>query len=98
MISIQFTGLKTEVTDALRQFTTEKFTKLHKLAPNLTNVHVTFSVDKLRHKAEATLHVPKLPVVHAQAESEDMYKTVDLLVDKVTRQLARHKEKTTDHG
>ena len=97
-IPIQFTSLKTENSEQLRQFTTEKFARLSKFAANITSIHVTFSVDKLRHIAEANVHVPKTDEIHAHAESEDMYKTVDMLVDKLMRQLAKHKEKVTDHN
>lgn len=94
-IPIQFTGLKTEATDALRQFTNEKFERLYKFAPNITSIHVTFNVDKLRHIAEANIHIPKNEI-HAKAESDDMYKTIDSLIDKLTRQLAKHKEKNSE--
>lgn len=94
---IQFTSLKTEASDQLRQFTSEKFIRLNKFASNITSIHVTFNVDKLRHIAEANVHVPKTEI-HAKAESDDMYKTVDILVDKLLRQLAKYKEKITDHG
>jgi putative sigma-54 modulation protein len=96
-IPIQFTGLKTEATDALRKFTEEKFSRLQKYAAKITSIHVIFSVDKMRHIAEANVHVPKTEI-NAKAESEDMYKTVDVLVDKLIRQLAKYKEKVTDHG
>jgi len=94
---IQFTSLKTEASDQLRKFTSEKFIRLNKFASNITSIQVTFNVDKLRHIAEANLHVPKTEI-HAKAESDDMYKTVDILVDKLMRQLAKYKEKITDHG
>lgn len=95
-LSIQFTGINTEATEALRNFTTEKFERLHKFAPTITSVHVIFNVDKLRHIAEANIHIPKNEV-HAKAESDDMYKTIDELVDKLSRQLLKLKEKATDH-
>lgn len=96
-IPIQFTSLKTENSDQLKAFTTEKLARLDKFSSSINNIHVTFSVDKQRHIAEANVHVPK-NMIHATAESEDMYKTVDMLVDKLMRQMAKYKEKTTDHG
>ena len=53
-------------------------------------------VEKLKQKAEATLHVAGREVV-ANSEHEDMYAAVDLLVDKLDRQLIKHKEKQLDH-
>ena len=95
-IPIQFTNLTNEVSEQLEAFTREKFSRLHKLASNITSIHVTFNVVKLRHIAEADIHVPKTDI-HAKAESDDMYKTVDSLVDKLSIQLRKHKEKISDH-
>ena len=53
---------------------------------------VIFEVAKLRQIAEATIHIPGTEL-HAKAESEDMYAAVDGLVDKLDRQLIKHKEK-----
>ena len=93
-MDIKFTG----GSEALRTFTSEKFARLEKLANNITNVQVVFKVDKLRYIAEANIHIAHAPVFHAESESENMYKTVDSLVDKLSRQLSKHKEKITDHG
>src|SRR5262245_13455061 len=95
-MQIQFTNLGSEVSEQIEIFTKEKLSRLEKLA-NITRIHVTFNVDKLRHIAEAQVHIPKTDI-HAKAESEDMYKTVDCLVDKLIKQLKKHKEKQTEHG
>lgn len=97
---IQFTSLKnTEASEELRHFTTEKLEKLKKFVSKFTSIHIIFHVDKLRHIAEAKIHAPNLPKngIFAEAESEDMYKTVDLLIDKLISQMAKYKEKATDH-
>jgi putative sigma-54 modulation protein len=96
-IQIKFTHLGNEVSEQLETFTKEKFAKLEKLANSITSIHVTFDVDKLRHIAEAHVHIPRSDI-HAKAESEDMYKTVDSLLDKLIIQLKKHKEKITEHG
>lgn len=96
-IPIQFTNLTNEVSEQLETFTSEKFARLFKLASNITSIHVTFNVMKLRHIAEADIHIPKFDI-HAKAESEDMYKTIDELVDKLTKQIKKHKDKTADHN
>ncbi len=97
-VPIQFTSRNGANSETLMQVTKEKFTRLYKFAPNITKIHVTFNTDKLLHIAEAELHIPKMQPVYAEAKSEDMYKSIDSLVDKLTKQLARHKEKTTDHN
>lgn len=92
MLPIQITGHDVEITEALHDFTTKKFEKLQKHSEHITSVHVFLTVDKLDQKAEATVHIPGHEVF-AHANSEDMYKTIDLLMDKLIRQLDKHKGK-----
>jgi len=89
---IQFTGHGIEITEVLRDFIENKFSHLAKHAQQIISVHVTLHVDKLSQIAEAKIHVPHNEV-YAKAESEDMYKAVDLLVDKLIRQLEKHSGK-----
>ncbi len=96
-IQIQFTNLGNEISQELETFTAEKFARLEKIANKMTSIHVIFDVKKLRHIAEATIHIPKSDI-YAKAESDDMYKTVDALIDKLTKQLKKHKEKLTEHS
>lgn len=91
-MQIHFTGHHVEVTPALREFATGKFEKLIHHFEKIDSIHVVFQVDKLRQIAEATIHVVKHEI-HAHAESEDLYSSIDLLMDKLTRQLQKHKEK-----
>lgn len=95
-MQINFTGHGLEITPALRTFTQEKFNKLERHFDKITAVNVIFDVEKLRQIAEATILVAK-GEIHASAESEDMYTAVDELIDKLDRQLLKHKEKIKDH-
>lgn len=95
-MQIHFTGHNVEVTDSLRTFTQEKFDKLGRHFDRITNVNVVFDVEKLSQICEATIHVAK-GELHARAESEDMYAAIDELVDKLDRQVIKHKEKIRDH-
>ena len=85
-----------EVTPALRVFTQEKFDKLERHFDKITAINVVFDVEKLIQIAEATILVNK-GELHASSESEDMYTAIDILVDKLDRQLIKHKEKMRDH-
>ncbi len=96
-MQINFTGHRMEVTSALKTFTQEKFDKLERHFDKITAINVIFDVEKLRQIAEATILVAK-GEVHASSESEDMYTAVDILVDKLDRQLIKHKEKMRDHS
>lgn len=90
MQQIQFTGQNIEITPVLREFTHTKFKRLERYAERITSIHVVFNVDKLRQIAEAKIHLPGTEV-YASAESEDMYKTIDILIDKLVRQLGKYK-------
>ncbi|TAL60192.1 MAG: ribosome hibernation promoting factor [Legionella sp.] len=95
-MQINITGHRMDVTPALRAFTEEKFDKLERHFDHITSIHVVFDVEKLRQIAEATVLVNKAEL-HASSESEDMYAAIDSLVDKLNRQLIKHKEKLRDH-
>ena len=95
-MQINFTGHRMEVTSALRVFAQEKFDKLERHFDKITAINVIFDVEKLRQIAEATILVNK-GELHASSESEDMYTAIDILVDKLDRQLIKHKEKMREH-
>ena len=96
MMQIHFTGHGLEVTESLKTFTEEKLQKLEKHFEKITKINVVFRIEKLNKIAEATLFVAK-GEYHAHAQSEDMYASVDELLDKLNRQLVKHKEKIQDH-
>lgn len=95
-MQIQLTGHHVEITPALRQFVTEKMERLERHFDHVGNVHVVLSVEKLRQKAEATIHLSR-GTVFADAEAEDMYAAIDILIDKLDRQVKKQKEKNTDY-
>jgi putative sigma-54 modulation protein len=94
-MQLHFTGHHIEITPALRSFTEEKFERLKRYMDRITNIHVTFEVAKLRQIAEASIHLHG-GEIHAKSESEDMYSAIDLLIDKLDRQLKKRKEKEGD--
>jgi putative sigma-54 modulation protein len=62
----------------------------------MIDVKVTLTVEKLVQKVEATIHVPGNDL-HAESSDENMYSAIDLLADKLDRQVLKYKEKHTDH-
>lgn len=94
-MQVNISGHQLDVTDALRDYIEEKFARLERHFDKITNVQVTLEVEKLKQKVEATLHVAGGEVV-ANAESDDMYAAIDLLTDKLDRQLIKHKEKNVE--
>lgn len=95
-MQINVTGHHVDITPSLRDYVTGKMDRLERHFDNVTDVHVILSVEKLNQKAEATLHIAG-GNVYADATDEDMYAAIDALIDKLDRQVKRHKEKLTDH-
>jgi putative sigma-54 modulation protein len=94
-MQLNISGHHIDVTDALRSYAEEKLRKLERHYENITNAHVVLSVDKLEQRAEATVHVSG-GELFADAASENLYAAIDALIDKLDRQLIRHKERTLD--
>jgi len=95
-MQISVSGQHLEVTDSLRDYVTTKLGKLERHFDKVTNIHAVLSVEKLRQKAEATVHINGADLF-AEAEDENMYAAIDLLTDKLDRQVKKHKEKRSDH-
>jgi len=96
-MQLNISGHHVDITPALRTYVSEKLERLERHFDKVTNVHVVLSVEKVRHKAEATLHIGGGGQVFANAEQDDMYAAIDSLVDKLDRQVTKQKEKRTDH-
>ncbi|MFO1258374.1 MAG: ribosome-associated translation inhibitor RaiA [Gammaproteobacteria bacterium] len=97
-MQINITGHHVDVTPALKEYVTSKFQKIQRHFSNITNVHVILSVDKkFQQKAEATVNMSRSELF-AESQDEDMYAAIDALVDKLDRQVIKHKEKLHDRG
>lgn len=94
-MQLQITGNGVEVTSALKDFTEKKLHRVESHSKDILSINVHFQVDKIRQIANATLKLPH-HIINAEAESEDMYKTIDLLVDKLLAQLDKYKGKRID--
>lgn len=95
-MQLSVTGHHVEVTAPLREYVAGKIEKLERHSDYVSGVHCILTVEKLRHKAEATIHVIG-GTIYADATEDDMYAAIDSLVDKLDRQLKKHKEKMVDH-
>ena len=95
-MQINLTGHHVELTQPLHDYVNSKMERLERHFDHVTDIHVVLSVEKLRHKAEATLRVSG-GTLFADAVQEDMYAAIDSLTDKLDRQVKKHKEKLTDH-
>ena len=95
-MQINLTGHHVDITDSLRNYVDTKFSKLERHFDHISNVHVILNVEKLNQKAEATMHLSGAEVF-ASSEDPDMYAAIDSMIDKLDRQVIRHKEKLKRH-
>jgi ribosome hibernation promoting factor len=91
-MQLNISGHHLEVTDPIKEYVTVKLSKLERHHDRITSTNVILSVDKLSQKAEATVHVSG-GEFFANSEHDDLYAAIDLLTDKLDRQLIKHKEK-----
>jgi len=96
IMQINLTGHHVEITESLRNYVNTKFEKLERHFDHITNVHVILNIEKLKQKAEATLHLQG-GEVFANSQHTDMYAAIDGLIDKLDRQVIKHKEKLNRH-
>ncbi len=86
------TGHNLELSDAVRDYAKEQMGKLTHHFPDLITAHITINLNNLTYLAEMTVGVPK-DTVHTHAESDNMYKAIELMINKMHRQLIKHKDK-----
>ena len=95
-MKINFTVHNIAVTPPLRDYAEEKLIRLKKHFNRIINVDIIFSVEKLSQIVKATISAPGAKF-HADSSSEDMYNSIDALVDKLDRQIKDHKKKHNDN-
>ncbi len=91
-MQLNITGHNVEITPALREFVNAKFSKLEQFFDRINQVYIVLKVEKVTQIADANLHVNG-GEIHASAEGQDMYAAIDGLIDKLARQLTKHKDK-----
>ena len=95
-MQINLTGHHVDMTPALRAYVDDKFGRLERHFDHMISAHVILSVEKERHMAEATVQLNR-GSLFADARHDDMYAAIDGLIDKLDRQIKKHKEKLTNH-
>ncbi|MBA2410937.1 MAG: ribosome-associated translation inhibitor RaiA [Gammaproteobacteria bacterium] len=95
-MQINLTGHHVDITGALREYVADKFERLERHFDHVIDVHVILTVEKLRHRAEAAMMLSGNRLF-ADDIKEDMYAAIDGLVNKLDRQIVKHKEKLKDH-
>jgi len=95
-MQLSVTGHHVEITAALRSYVEKKLDRIVRHFDHVIDTHFVLTVEKLLHRAEATLRV-RGETIHALASEGDMYAAIDALADKLERRVRKHKEKLTDH-
>ena len=95
-MQVNLTGHHVEITPALKEYLNNKLTRIERHFDSVTSIKCVLTVEKLRHKAEAKVNVTG-GTLFADAVEDDMYAAIDGLIDKLDRQIVKHKEKLTDH-
>jgi putative sigma-54 modulation protein len=91
-MNLNLTGNHLDITPAIRDYVIAKLDRITRHFDHVIDVQVVMSVAKLRHKVEANLHA-RGKDIHVEAVELDMYAAIDALVDKLDRQVVKHKEK-----
>jgi putative sigma-54 modulation protein len=96
-MNLNISGHHVDLTMPLRDYVTTKLKRIERHFDHLIKAEVVLTVEKLRHKAEATVHTRGADL-HAEATvEEDMYAAIDALIDKLDQQTRKHKEKLRHH-
>ena len=91
-MQVSLSGHHVDITDSMRNYVNEKIARLDRHFDQALDIHIVLTVEKLRHKAEATLHVSG-GNLHADDVRDDMYAAIDGLIDKLDKQVRRYKDR-----
>ena len=94
-MNLSVSGHHLDVTPAIRTYVHTKLERVSRHFDHVIDAHVILTVDKQRQKAEVTLHV-RGKDLHCECEDADLYAAIDLLADKLDRQVLRYKDKRYD--
>ncbi|HUL95985.1 MAG TPA: ribosome-associated translation inhibitor RaiA [Usitatibacter sp.] len=91
-MNLHLTGHHVEITPAIREYVTQKLARINRHFDHVIDVNVIMTVEKLDQKIEANVHLSGKDI-HVQVNNADMYAAIDGLMDKLDRQVLRHKER-----
>lgn len=95
-MNLHITGHHVQVTPAIRDYVSGKMERVTKHFDHVIDVNVIMSVEKLRQKVEATVHLRGRDIF-CESTEQDMYAAIDTLIDKLDRTIIKHKEKSLSH-
>jgi putative sigma-54 modulation protein len=95
-MNLHVTGHQLPITSAIREYVASKLERITHHFDNVIDVNVILSVEKLQQKIEATVHV-RGREIFCESSASDMYAAIDGLIDKLDRNIIKHKEKNLAH-
>ena len=95
-MNVQVSGHHVEVTQAIHDYVLSKLERIQRHFDQVIDINVVLSVQKLRQKAEISVHMPGKDI-HVESDDEDLYAAIDLMMSKLDRQIIKHKGKAFGH-
>ncbi|MER1967499.1 ribosome-associated translation inhibitor RaiA [Castellaniella sp. GW247-6E4] len=96
-MSLSISGRHLEVTPAIREYVLNKISRITRHFDSVIDTQVMLSIERLKHTAEVTVHM-RGKDIHCAASDENLYAAIDLLADKIDRQVLKHKSKTQNYA
>ena len=95
-MNVHVSGHQVEVTQAIHDYVIAKLERIQRHFDQVIDINVVLSVQKLRQMAEISVHMPGKDI-HVESDDEDLYAAIDLMMDKLDRQIIKHKGKAFGH-
>lgn len=92
-MNLHMTGHHVEITPSLREYANTKMLRVKRHFDHVIDVNIILTVEKLRQKAEVSVHLSGKDI-YVESTEEDMYAALDSMIDKLDRQVMKHKEKS----
>lgn len=96
-MNLNIHGHHLEVTPALRGYVQDKLTRIRRHFDHVIDIDVVLAVDKLQQNADITVRVRGV-ALHAASSMPDLYAAIDCMMDKLDRQVCRHKDRVKNHA
>lgn len=94
---IEITGRHAAATDTVKEYARRKIQKVAEEFHDVESVHVILDVQKIRHMAEVVIQGRHHLRLEAREVSDDMYASIDLVSDKIAKQLRKNHDKVVTH-
>lgn len=91
-MNLNVSGKNIQITEGLKSYVGKKMERVKYYFPHLIDVHVIMEVEKISHKIEITIKADG-KIFHSEFKADDMYESIDGLIDRVESQIKKYKDK-----